>query len=82
MDTGTMTVRTTIFDICQAEKRSLTEVAQAMGISASQIYRVREGKRPINQKFIVGAVRAFPNRRLDELFYLAPAPGGHDELPT
>jgi len=43
-----------------------------MGISVSQIYRVREGKRRINQKFIVGALKAFPNHKMDELFYLAP----------
>jgi hypothetical protein len=43
-----------------------------MGISVSQIYRVREGKRRINQKFIVGALKAFPSHKMDELFYLAP----------
>jgi len=46
-------------------------MAQAMGISVSQIYRAREGKRGINQNFIVGAIKAFLNRRLDDLFYLA-----------
>jgi len=43
-----------------------------MEISVSQIYRVREGKRYINQRFIVGAIKAFPNHKLDDLFYLAP----------
>jgi hypothetical protein len=43
-----------------------------MGISVSQIYRIRQGKRSINQKFIVGAMKAFPRYKLDELFYLAP----------
>jgi hypothetical protein len=41
-----------------------------MGISTSQIYRVREGRRNINQKFVIGAVKAFPEYKLDELFYL------------
>jgi hypothetical protein len=41
-----------------------------MDLSVSQVYRVREGKRNINQKFIVGAKRAFPSYRLDDLFYL------------
>jgi hypothetical protein len=41
-----------------------------MGLSVSQVYRVREGKRSINQKFIIGAKKAFPNYGLDELFYL------------
>jgi len=44
-----------------------------MGISASQVYRVRQGKRHINEKFIIGAINAFPNRRLDELFYFESA---------
>jgi len=41
-----------------------------MGLSVSQVYRVREGKRQINQKFIVGAKKAFPGYGLDDLFYL------------
>jgi len=41
-----------------------------MDLSVSQVYRVREGKRNINQKFIIGAKKAFPNYRLDDLFYL------------
>ena len=40
-----------------------------MGLSVSQVYRVREGKRGINEKFIIGAKKAFPESRLDELFY-------------
>jgi len=40
-----------------------------MGLSVSQVYRVREGKRGINEKFIIGAKKAFPDCRLDELFY-------------
>ncbi|MFC2052495.1 hypothetical protein ACFLT4_07190 [Chloroflexota bacterium] len=43
-----------------------------MEISVSQLYRVREGKRQINQGFIVGAIKAFPSYKLDDLFYLAP----------
>ncbi len=67
-----MIVKTRIFDSCNGNYKNLSELAQAMGISVSQIYRVREGKRRINQKFIVGAIKAFPNHRLDDLFYLAP----------
>jgi len=47
-----------------------------MGISVSQLYRVRDGKRNINQKFLVGAIKAFPGHKLDDLFYLVP------ELPN
>ncbi len=71
-----MIVKTRIFSFRKKEYRNLSELAQAMGISVSQIYRVRGGKRRINQKFIVGAIKAFPNYKLDDLFYLAP------ELPT
>jgi hypothetical protein len=67
-----MIVKTKIFELCDGHYKNLSELAAAMGISVSQIYRVREGKRQINQKFIVGAMKAFPNHKLGELFYLAP----------
>ena len=41
-----------------------------MGISTGQIYRVRDGARGINQKFIIGATKAFPGYNLDDLFYV------------
>jgi len=67
-----MIVKTTIFELADGNYKNLSELAKTMGISVSQIYRVREGKRRINQKFIVGALKAFPNHKMDELFYLAP----------
>ncbi|MFC1985905.1 helix-turn-helix domain-containing protein [Chloroflexota bacterium] len=67
-----MIVRTRIFEFRNNSNKNLSELAQAMGISVSQIYRVREGTRQINQKFIVGAIKAFPNYKLDDLFYLVP----------
>ena len=73
-----MIVKTKVFELCNNGYKNLSELAQAMGISVSQIYRVREGTRPINQKFIVGAIKAFPNYKLDDLFYLAPeSPAGN-----
>ena len=71
-----MIVKTRIFEFCNSYYKNLSELATVMGISVSQIYRVREGKRHINQKFIVGAMKAFPNHKLDDLFYLTP------ELPA
>ena len=68
-----MVIRTKVFALCNHKYHNLSELAQAMGISISQVYRVREGKRPINQKFITGAIRAFPERKFDELFYFADA---------
>ena len=67
-----MIVKTRIFELSNGHYNNLSELAVTMGISVSQIYRVREGKRHINQKFIVGAIKAFPNYRLDDLFYLVP----------
>lgn len=64
-----MIIRTRIFELSNARYRSLSDLAHAMGLSVSQVYRVREGKRHINQKFIVGAKRAFPSYGLDDLFY-------------
>jgi hypothetical protein len=59
-----------VFDIASVKYHNLSELAHAMGISVSQVYRVREGKRGINEKFIIGAKVAFPDLRLDELFFL------------
>lgn len=67
-----MIVKTRIFQYYNGKYNNLSDLAKAMGISVSQIYRVREGKRSINQKFIVGAIKAFPECKLDDLFYLAP----------
>jgi len=68
-----MRLRTKVFDIGKEKHVNLTELARAMGISLSQIYRVRQAKRNINEKFIVGALSAFPGYRLDEL--CSPAQG-------
>jgi len=65
-----MIIKTRIFELRNSKYENLSELAQAMGISVSQIYRVREGKRNINQKFIIGATKAFPGYKLDDLFYV------------
>lgn len=49
---------------------SMEELATLMGLSNSHLYRVRQGKRGINEKFIVGALRAFPKRKFEDLFYI------------
>jgi len=69
-----MLVKTRIFELCDSKYNNLSELAGAMEISVSQIYRVREGKRNINQKFIVGAIKAFPKHKFDDLFYFASKP--------
>lgn len=70
-----MIIKTRVFDLTDHKYPSLPELARAMGISVSQVYRVKDGKRGINQKFIIGAVRAFPEHRLDDLFYLVSQSG-------
>lgn len=77
-----MLVRTRVFDLCQCRYANLSELAEAMGISVSQVYRVREGTRNINQKFIVGAIKAFPEHKFDDLFYFVPEPPQNSELKT
>jgi hypothetical protein len=62
-------IKTRVFEMADGRYQNLSHLARAMGISVSQVYRVREGKRGINEKFIVGAKMAFPEHRLDELFY-------------
>ena len=59
--------------------KNLSELAQAMGISVSQVYRVRECKRHINQKFIIGAIKAFPGCKFDDLFYLDLEPAAKEK---
>jgi hypothetical protein len=71
-----MLLKTRVFDLCPGRYRNLSELANAMEISVSQVYRVQEGKRNINYKFIVGAIKAFPGRSFDDLFYFVP------EVPT
>ena len=71
-----MIVKTRIFELSHNNYKNLSQLAQAMEISVSQIYRVRQGKRNINQKFIVGAIKAFPEHKFEDLFYFA------QETPT
>jgi len=67
-----MQIETDIFKLYKGKYDNLAELAQAMGISVSQVYRIRAGKRNMSQEFIIGAMRAFPGYKLADLFYLAP----------
>ena len=64
-----MIIRTKVFELYDRKYRNLSELASGMRISVSQIYRVRQGERYINGKFIMGAIQAFPEHKFDELFY-------------
>lgn len=65
-------LETRVFDLYRERYGNLTELARTMGISVSQIYRVKQRKRHINEKFITGTVRAFPGYKLDDLFCIVP----------
>ena len=67
-----MILKTRVFTLCVRSYKNLSELAHAMDISVSQVYRILEGKRNINRKFIIGAMKAFPGYKFDDLFYFVP----------
>ncbi len=67
-----MLLKTRIFELSNGKYKDLCELAQGMGISASQIYGVQQGKYRIDEKFIIGAIKAFPEYGIGRLFYFAP----------
>ena len=75
-------IETNIFELFNGRYRSLSELSKVMRISVSQVYRVKQGKRHINEKFIIGAIKAFPQHKLDELFYLAPESASESSART
>lgn len=77
-----MKIKTKVFELYNGRYRNLSELAEAMEISVSQIYRVYQGKRNINQKFVIGAMKAFPGYKLDDLFYLAAEPASSSTIIT
>jgi hypothetical protein len=73
-----------VYEFAGGKYDSLSDLARVMGLSVSKAYRVREGKRGINETFIIGAKKAFPDHRLDELFYFhagaSPEPEREDTI--
>ena len=67
-----MELKTRIFEPSYNRYPNPTELAHAMGVSHSLIYRVLRGKRPIGRAFIIGAKKAFPEYEVGDLFYYAP----------
>ena len=65
-----MRLRTKVFELYPRYYGSLSQLAHAMGMSVSQISRVRNGKRHINEAFLLGALSAFPQFSFSDLFYL------------
>lgn len=67
-----MKLETRVFDLSNGRYASLSELAQAMGMTPYQVYRVRWGKGGISEKFIIGALQALPEYTLNDLFYVVP----------
>ena len=66
-----MKLKTRVFELCNGKYQKVSELVQAMGISYNLYYRVRKGERGIHERFIIGATRAFPGYKLDDLFYVS-----------
>ena len=66
-----MKLNTRVFELYKGKYRNLSELAQTMGISQDLIYSVRRGERGIHERFIIGAIKAFPRYKLDDLFYVS-----------
>ncbi len=66
-----MKLKTRFFDLSNGKYGTLTELIQVMGISYNLFYRVRRGDRNINGRFIIGAIKAFPEYKLEDLFYVS-----------
>ncbi|MBA7471840.1 hypothetical protein ES707_07152 [subsurface metagenome] len=66
-----MKLKTRVFELCNGRYRNLVELAQTMEISKDLIYSVRRGERGIHGRFIIGAMKAFPGYKLDDLFYVS-----------
>jgi len=66
-----MKLKTRVFELCNGRYRNVAELARTMGISNDLIYRVRRGDRNINGRFIIGAMKAFPGYKLEDLFYVS-----------
>ncbi len=66
---ASLKLKTRVFELSNGRYRNLSQMAQAMGISTSHIYRVRRGERRISEKFIIGAMKAFPEYGFNDLFY-------------
>jgi len=64
-----MLLKTRIFELCKEKHKNLNALGQIMNISVRQMYGVHQGKYRINQRFIIGAIRAFPEYNIGDLFY-------------
>lgn len=65
-----MKLQTRVFELApEYGYKSDRALAAAMGVSPALVSRVRNGILGINDTFITGALRAFPDKSLDDLFF-------------
>ena len=65
-----MKLQTRVFELYNGKYQNLPKLARTMGISYNLLYGVRRGERGIHERFIIGATKAFPEYKLDGLFYI------------
>ncbi|KKL98203.1 hypothetical protein LCGC14_1826820 [marine sediment metagenome] len=66
-----MKLKTRVFELSNGKYRTIAELLKVMRISYDLFYRVRKGDRGIHERFIIGAIKAFPGYKLDDLFYVS-----------
>ena len=74
-----MKLKARVFELYNRRYTSLSKLAQAMGMNPGQIYRVKQGDRRVSERFIIGAIKAFPGYTLNDLFYVVPDGGGSEK---
>ncbi|WP_018305426.1 hypothetical protein [Desulfitobacterium hafniense] len=53
--------------------KDLQDIAKEMDIDRSHLYKVLHQNKEPGRKFIEGALRIFPDKKFDELFFLSDA---------
>lgn len=65
-----MGLKTRVFDLAgQYGYTTDKALADAMGVTPSMVCRVKAGEQKITGTFVDGALRAFSDKSLDDLFY-------------
>lgn len=71
-------IRTRVFELAPSYGyTNLEKLATATSVSIALLSRIRAGQVKIGELFITGALRAFPDKKFDDLFELVedgPAP--------
>ena len=49
---------------------SMAKLAGMIGVSLSQVCRIRNGQRKVSNSFIAGVLTAFPQYKFEELFFI------------